>query len=419
MDNYKFGNNICRLREKAGLTQGQLAAMLDVSDKAVSKWENGQAIPRMETFERMADILGTTVEEMLAAARDNTCLIYFRNDFSYVLHLDVDGKLISIKNDDSEWMEVSPDGFTVSIPSDFGLDEFGEELADSADTVKEKLMGKFTEKATNHIMRELLIADCTYKCTGYTDGDTFTVGFGCVNLGDKTLIFQNFLMIYPTLEGQQGCITLEKARGQNTKRLVKMLKREGIWADLGDGFFWMLLAYPLRGLYFKHLCKPHIIKKNILNADKLNGKQKKGKPIGCFGGIIIFILSVIFALLMDGVGSIIFMDTEKPYLVAADYSTITDGDDVYIRIDELPPYAYPEEFFGASIWEDARTEGLSNFDNWAKEDKVMLYKDKDGGRYLWLVEDYLNTITSNDPNDEDGYKDYEDFDEHYVYKLEE
>ncbi len=417
MDYYKFGNNICRLREKFGLTQGQLAAMLDVSDKAVSKWENGQAIPRMETFEKMAGILETTVEEMLAAARDNTYLVYFKNDFSDVLHLDVDGKLISIKGNESEWVEVTPKGFTVSIQSDFGLDEFGEMLTDTAENLKEKLMGKLTGKAAKHIMSEILTADCTYKCTGYSDGETFTVDFGGVNLGDKTLIFQNFLMMYPKLIGETGTVTLEKVRGQNTKHLIKMLKREGLWADLGDGFLWMLIGYPLRGLYFKHLCKPHVIKKNILNADKLNAKRKNGKPIGCFGGIIIFILSVIFALVVESVGSIIFMDTEKPYLVAADYSTITNGDDVYIRIDELPPYAYPEEFLGATIWEDARTEGLSNLDNWAKEDKVMLYKDKDGGQYLWLVEDYINTITSDDPNDDDGYKDYEDFDEHYVYML--
>ncbi len=41
MDRYKFGNNICRLREERGLTQEQFAKMLDVTDKAVSKWENG------------------------------------------------------------------------------------------------------------------------------------------------------------------------------------------------------------------------------------------------------------------------------------------------------------------------------------------------------------------------------------------
>ena len=41
MDMYRFGNYICRLREEKGMTQTELSFKLDVSDKAVSKWENG------------------------------------------------------------------------------------------------------------------------------------------------------------------------------------------------------------------------------------------------------------------------------------------------------------------------------------------------------------------------------------------
>lgn len=39
--NYVTGNTIKRLREKKGITQKQLADMLAVSDKTVSKWETG------------------------------------------------------------------------------------------------------------------------------------------------------------------------------------------------------------------------------------------------------------------------------------------------------------------------------------------------------------------------------------------
>lgn len=41
MDQYVTGAVIKALREKANLTQAQLAEKLDVSDKAVSKWETG------------------------------------------------------------------------------------------------------------------------------------------------------------------------------------------------------------------------------------------------------------------------------------------------------------------------------------------------------------------------------------------
>ena len=41
MKNNNFGKTIYKLRKKHGLTQSELAARLNVSDKAVSKWENG------------------------------------------------------------------------------------------------------------------------------------------------------------------------------------------------------------------------------------------------------------------------------------------------------------------------------------------------------------------------------------------
>lgn len=70
MDKYNFGNKLCLLREEKGLTQKELAKILDVSDKAVSKWENGQSIPRMETLEKIADVLGVSIEALLSD--DNT-----------------------------------------------------------------------------------------------------------------------------------------------------------------------------------------------------------------------------------------------------------------------------------------------------------------------------------------------------------
>ena len=44
MDTYVTGSTIRRLREEKGLTQAQLAEMIDVSAKAVSKWETGVSL---------------------------------------------------------------------------------------------------------------------------------------------------------------------------------------------------------------------------------------------------------------------------------------------------------------------------------------------------------------------------------------
>lgn len=63
MDYEKIGALIRRLRTQQGLTQRQLAVQLDISDKAVSKWERGHAWPKRwawrwrgcwpENFQRM------------------------------------------------------------------------------------------------------------------------------------------------------------------------------------------------------------------------------------------------------------------------------------------------------------------------------------------------------------------------------
>lgn len=66
MDKYKFGNRLCSLREEKGLSQKELAQILDVSDKAISKWENGQSIPRMETLEKICDVFNVKVDVLLS-----------------------------------------------------------------------------------------------------------------------------------------------------------------------------------------------------------------------------------------------------------------------------------------------------------------------------------------------------------------
>ena len=52
MRDYSFGNFISALRERRGLSQYQLGALVGVSDKAVSKWENGASTPRIGTIRK-------------------------------------------------------------------------------------------------------------------------------------------------------------------------------------------------------------------------------------------------------------------------------------------------------------------------------------------------------------------------------
>lgn len=421
MNMYKFGNYICKLREEKSLTQADLAKLLDVSDKSISKWENGQAFPRIETFEKLAFSLDTTIEDIFSASKDGVKRICIANNLYYIMQVDVDGQVHSIRADESKWIEINDatNSMVIKVTGDFLTDEAFEDLDSSTSALKEKLMYKFVKKATTELMNVILQVDCVYKISNISPECLITVEDDSFDLGDKTWMMQDFQIMYPKLICNDDIkVELLRAKGKNSKEVIKQYKKMGLLSDMGLDFITMFLAYPLRGLYFKHLCKPSVLKKNILNveAHKANTqKRNSGKKIGCIGGCLSLITVVLLFFILDAfIFSVLFVSSEKPYLVASDYSTVTFGDDIYVRIDELPDYAYPTTFLGATIWQDSRTDGLSKWDQSMQGDKVQLFEDNEGREYLWLVEDYTDTIFNENGDDFE----YEDFDEHYVYVCE-
>ena len=62
MNDYKFGNKIYELRKKKHLTQEDLAILLDISDKAVSKWENGTSKPTIENLKKLSNIFDISLD---------------------------------------------------------------------------------------------------------------------------------------------------------------------------------------------------------------------------------------------------------------------------------------------------------------------------------------------------------------------
>ena len=69
MDTNLIGALIRRLRTEHKLTQRQLALQLNVSDKAVSKWETGKSCPDVSIMLELCGILGITVNELLSGER--------------------------------------------------------------------------------------------------------------------------------------------------------------------------------------------------------------------------------------------------------------------------------------------------------------------------------------------------------------
>ncbi len=66
MDQLKIGKFIAERRRGVSLTQAQLAEKLNITDRAVSKWECGKALPDSSIMLELCDILGITVNDLLS-----------------------------------------------------------------------------------------------------------------------------------------------------------------------------------------------------------------------------------------------------------------------------------------------------------------------------------------------------------------
>ena len=64
-----FGEFLYNLRKEKGITQAELAQMLGVTNKAVSKWETGEAMPETSQLLPISRIFGVSVDELLAGKR--------------------------------------------------------------------------------------------------------------------------------------------------------------------------------------------------------------------------------------------------------------------------------------------------------------------------------------------------------------
>ena len=67
-----FGEKLSSLRRKAGLTQNEVAEALGVTPQAVSKWESDSSCPDIFTLPKLANLYGTTVDDLLSRESEPT-----------------------------------------------------------------------------------------------------------------------------------------------------------------------------------------------------------------------------------------------------------------------------------------------------------------------------------------------------------
>lgn len=80
-----IGETIATLRKEKGMTQSQLAEKMNVTDKAVSKWERDLSCPDINTISKLADILDVSVEELLKAKKSEYTGSKIKDLFNLIL----------------------------------------------------------------------------------------------------------------------------------------------------------------------------------------------------------------------------------------------------------------------------------------------------------------------------------------------
>lgn len=69
MDMISIGNFLKNLRKEKGFTQEMLGAQIGVTNKTISRWENGNYLPPVECLKMLSDIYGVSINEIISGHR--------------------------------------------------------------------------------------------------------------------------------------------------------------------------------------------------------------------------------------------------------------------------------------------------------------------------------------------------------------
>ena len=71
MKDFEYGNYLYSLRKEVGLSQEALAKQLGITNKAISKWENGDAKPALAQLVKLADLFGVDLQQLVSKQTEN------------------------------------------------------------------------------------------------------------------------------------------------------------------------------------------------------------------------------------------------------------------------------------------------------------------------------------------------------------
>lgn len=79
-----IGMNLKYFRKQGGLSQEELAEKIDVSRQSVAKWESGETLPDIIKCRELANLFGTTIDNLINYSFENEKLVESENDGKYI-----------------------------------------------------------------------------------------------------------------------------------------------------------------------------------------------------------------------------------------------------------------------------------------------------------------------------------------------
>lgn len=98
MEQQQIGKFIQALRKEKELTQKDLAQMLGVTDRAISKWENGRGMPDVSLMKPLCDILGITINDLLIGERIDQKDYQEKSEYNFLNAIEHKDRTIKKKN---------------------------------------------------------------------------------------------------------------------------------------------------------------------------------------------------------------------------------------------------------------------------------------------------------------------------------
>ena len=150
----KIGETIKRLRKEQDITQEKLADYLNISYQAVSKWENGLALPDITLLPKLANFFGVSTDELLdlKASENETDLRRYEKEYH---ELGLKGKILEKIELSRKVLDLYPRNYQWMLNLAYGLISYGA----TSEQQKYREEHKFVEEAIS--LCERILEDCT------------------------------------------------------------------------------------------------------------------------------------------------------------------------------------------------------------------------------------------------------------------